>query len=83
LKLEKGVPLRRIFLYKGASHKFLRGLYFDSIKVPRIMLPIAFILNLLQIDLQQFEYIIITLGIVLFIIILVYIGLSTGKEETE
>jgi hypothetical protein len=52
-------------------------------KVPRIMLPIAFLLNLLQINLQQFEYIIITLGIVLFIIILVYIGLSTGKEETE
>jgi hypothetical protein len=47
------------------------------------MLPIAYLLNLLQIDLQQFEYIIVALGIVLFIIILVYIGLSTGKEETE
>ncbi len=47
------------------------------------MLPIVYILNLLQINLQQFEYIIVTLGIVLFIIILVYIGLSTGKEETE
>ncbi len=47
------------------------------------MLPIAYLLNLLQIDLQQFQYIIVTLGIVLFIIILVYIGLSTGKEETE
>ncbi len=52
-------------------------------KVPRIMPPIAAVLNLLQINLQQFEYIIITLGIVLFIIILVYIGLSTGKEETD
>lgn len=47
------------------------------------MPPIAYLLNLLQIDLAQFEYIIITLGIILFIIILVYIGLSTGKEETE
>ncbi len=47
------------------------------------MFPITFLLNLLQINLQQFEYIIITLGIVLFVIILIYIGLSTGKEETE
>jgi hypothetical protein len=52
-------------------------------KVPRIMLPIVYLLNLLQINLQQFEYIIVTLGIVLFVIILVYIGLSTGKEENE
>jgi hypothetical protein len=47
------------------------------------MFPIAFLLNVFQINLQQFEYIIITLGIVLFIIILIYIGLSSGKEETE
>ncbi|MEX2684348.1 MAG: hypothetical protein Q6373_022445 [Candidatus Sigynarchaeota archaeon] len=47
------------------------------------MPPIARLLNFLQINLQQFEYIIVTLGIVLFIIILVYIGLSTGKEENE
>lgn len=52
-------------------------------KVPRIMLPITLLLNLLQINLQQFEYIIVTLGIVLFIVILVYIGLSTGNEESE
>ncbi len=47
------------------------------------MPPIVHLLNLFQIDLQLFEYIIMTLGIVLFIIILVYIGLSTGKEENE
>lgn len=47
------------------------------------MLPITLLLNLLQINLQQFEYIIVTLGIVLFIVILVYIGLSTGNEESE
>jgi len=52
-------------------------------KVPRIMPPIALLLNLFQVNLQQFEYIIMTLGIVLFIIILVYIGLSTGQEENE
>jgi len=47
------------------------------------MPPIALLLNLFQVNLQQFEYIIMTLGIVLFIIILVYIGLSTGQEENE
>jgi hypothetical protein len=33
--------------------------------------------------LQQFQYIIILLGIVLLITILVYIGLSAGKDENE
>jgi hypothetical protein len=47
------------------------------------MSPVASITSLLQIDLQQFQYIIIALGIVLFIIILVYIGLSAGKDENE
>lgn len=38
---------------------------------------------LLQVNLETFRTITITLGIVLIIVILVYIGISSGKEETE
>jgi len=52
-------------------------------KVLSLMFPLTVQLNLLQINLQQFQYIVIALGIVLFIIILVYIGLSASKEDNE
>ncbi|HME51239.1 MAG TPA: hypothetical protein VKM55_03415 [Candidatus Lokiarchaeia archaeon] len=47
------------------------------------MSQLALMLDMLQISMNQFQYIIIALGIILFIIILVYIGLSSRKEENE
>ncbi len=66
-----------------APKHFLGGRYLKSLKELYTMSTLTPIANLLQINLQQFQYIVIALGIVLFIIILVYIGLSASKEETE
>ena len=47
------------------------------------MSPLTLMLDILQITMSQFQYIILALGIILFIIILIYIGLSSRKEENE
>lgn len=47
------------------------------------MNTLLLVLQATGLNLDQFRLLVTLLGIALFIIILVYVGLSSGKEETE
>lgn len=63
--------------------KFLRVNPFKISSEMNMIESVLLVMQITNLDLDDFNLISILLGVILFIIILVYIGITSGKEDSE